>query len=119
MTTADTQAIMARHWQALTRGDVPALLADYADDAVLISGATGVIKGRPAIGDILTFFVSTIIPAASTAFSLDLTYAEGTLGYIVWKAESATHRIAFSSDTFFVTAGLITMQTSAGSVDSK
>ena len=118
-TTSDTLALMDRHWQALVRGDVPALLADYADDAVLITGATGVIKGRKAIGEILTLFVSAIIPPSSTTFSLDLTHAEGALGYIVWKAESGTHRIAFSSDTFVLRDGCITMQTSAGSVDSK
>jgi len=117
--TADTLALIDRHWQALVRGDVPALLADYADDAVLITGATGIIKGRTAIGEILTLFVSAIIPPVSTTFSLDLTHAEGALGYIVWKAESGTHRIAFSSDTFVISAGRITMQTSAGSVDSK
>jgi ketosteroid isomerase-like protein len=117
--TAGTLAVIDRHWHALLRGDVPALLADYADDAVLITGATGVIKGRKAIGEILTLFVSAIIPPASTAFCLDITHAEGPLGYIVWKAESATHRIAFSSDTFVVSAGRITLQTSAGSVDSK
>jgi len=117
--TADTLTIVDRHWQALVRGDVPALLADYAEDAVLITGATGVVKGRAAIGDLLKMFVSAIIPAASTAFSLDLTHAEGALGYIVWKAESDTHRIAFGSDTFVVIDGAIAMQTSAGSVDSK
>jgi ketosteroid isomerase-like protein len=104
-TTADTLALLDRHWQALVRGDVPSLLADYAEDAVLITGATGVIKGRTAIGDILTLFVTAIIPPASTTFSLDLTHAEGALGYIVWKAESGTHRIAFSSDTFVVQFG--------------
>jgi ketosteroid isomerase-like protein len=118
-TTADTLALIDRHWQALVRGDVPALLADYAEDAVLITGATGVIKGRKAIGEIMSLFVSAIIPPATTTFSLDLTHAEGALGYIVWKAESGTHRIAFSSDTFVLDAGRITMQTSAGSVDSK
>jgi len=117
--TADTLAVVERHWQALVRGDVSALLADYAEAAVLITGATGVVKGRAAIGDLLTYFVSAILPAAGTAFSLDLKHAEGGLGYIVWKAESGTHRIAFSSDTFVVIDGLITMQTSAGSVDSK
>jgi ketosteroid isomerase-like protein len=117
--TTDTLKVVDRHWQALVRGDIPALLADYAEDAVLISAATGIIKGRAAIGELLTFFVSSIIPAASTTFSLDLTHAEGVLGYIVWKAESASHRIAFSSDTFVITNSLITLQTSAGSVDPK
>jgi ketosteroid isomerase-like protein len=117
--TTDTLRIVDRHWQALVRGDIPALIADYAEDALLISAATGIIKGRAAIGELLTFFVSSIIPAASTTFSLDLTHAEGALGYIVWKAESATHRIAFSSDTFVITNSLITLQTSAGSVDPK
>ncbi len=117
--TTDTLAVMDRHWHALVGADVPALLADYAEDAVLISSATGVLKGRKAIGDVLALFVSAIIPAASTRFSLDLTHADGALGYIVWKAESTSHRIAFSSDTFVVIDGLITMQTSAGSVESK
>ena len=117
--TADTLTTMDRHWRALVRGDVAALLADYAADAVLITGATGVVKGRAAIGELLTMFVTAIIPAAGTAFKLDLTHAEGALGYIVWKAESGTHRIAFSSDTFVVVDGLIAMQTSAGSVEPK
>ena len=82
---------------------MPALLADYAEAAVLITGATGVVKGRAAIGDLLAMFVSAIIPAASTTFSLDLTLAEGSLGYIVWKAESAAHRIVFRRNTFVVT----------------
>jgi hypothetical protein len=86
---------------------------------VLITGATGVIKGRAAIGDLLNLFVASIIPAAGTTFCLDLTYAEGALGYIVWKAESVTHRIAFSSDTFVVIDGRIAMQTSARAGDSK
>ncbi len=117
--TAATLTTVDRHWRALIRGDVPALLGDYAADAVLITGATGVVKGRAAIGELLTVFVASIIPAAGTQFSLDLTHAEGALGYIVWKAESGTHRIAFSSDTFVVIDGLITMQTSAGSVEPK
>jgi ketosteroid isomerase-like protein len=117
--TLATLATMDRHWKALVRGDVPGLIADYAADAVFIAGVTGVITGRAAIGAVLMQFVSHIIPAAGTAFSLDLTLAEGTLGYIVWKAESATHRISFSSDTFVVIDGLITQQTSAGSVVTK
>ena len=118
-TTAETLSIMERHWHALVKGDVAAMLADYAGDAVLITGATGPVIGRAAIGDLLTLFVAAIIPPASTVFSRDLTHAHGALGYLVWKAESSTHRIAFSSDTFVVTDGLITLQTSAGSVDPK
>jgi ketosteroid isomerase-like protein len=117
--TQDTLTTMDRHWHSLVRGDLSGLLVDYAEDAVFISSTTGVIKGRAAIGELLTHFLSLIIPAASTQFSLDLTLADGTLGYIVWKAESPSHRISFSSDTFVVIDGLITMQTSAGSVDVK
>ncbi len=50
-----------------------------------------VLKGRKAIGDVLTLFVSAISPAASTTFSLDLTHADGALGYIVWKARLHQH----------------------------
>jgi len=119
MNTDDTSTVMQRHWQALVRGDVAALAADYAEDAVLITGAMGITKGRAAIMDLLTMFVTAIIPPASTVFTLDLTLAEGSLGYLVWKAESTTHRIAFSSDTFVIEDGRIVQQTSAGSVDTK
>jgi hypothetical protein len=70
--TAQTLTVVERHWQALVRGDVPALIADYADDAILISGATGIIKRRSAIGELLEMFVSAIIPAATTRFALGM-----------------------------------------------
>jgi ketosteroid isomerase-like protein len=115
----ETLAVLDRHWRALCGGDLQAVIADYAEDAVLIAGVTGVVKGRTAIGEIMKMFMTGIIPAGSTQFTLSQTLAEGSLGYIVWSAESGSHRIPFSSDTFIVEGGRIALQTSAGHVEAK
>ncbi len=117
--TAETLAVVDRHWLALTTGDLAALMADYAEDAVLITGATGITKGRAAIRELLAMFAGAILPAASTRFVLAQTLAEGALGLIVWSAESPTHRIGFASDTFVVVNGRIAHQTSAGVVEAR
>lgn len=116
---SDTRTVVERHWNALLRGDLAALVADYAEDAVLVTGVTGVSRGREAIRTLLQAFLSGIIPPGSTRFTLEQTQAEGELGFIVWSAESGTHRIPFSSDTFVVRGGRIVAQTSAGQLLTK
>ena len=117
--TNETLAVLDRHWRALCAGELHAVIDDYAEDAVLVTGVTGVIKGRSAIGAIMKMFIDDIIPAGSTQFTLSQTLAEGSLGYIVWSAESGSHRIPFSSDTFIIEGGRIVTQTSAGHVEAK
>jgi ketosteroid isomerase-like protein len=117
--TAETLALIDRHWRALTTGDLAALIADYAEDAVLITGATGITTGRAAIGELLAMYCGAILPAASTRFVLDKTLAAGPLGLIVWSAESPTHSIVFGTDTFVVVDGRIAHQTSAGVVETR
>jgi ketosteroid isomerase-like protein len=117
--TAETLALIDRHWRAVTSGDLAAVMADYAEDAVLITGATGISKGRAAIGELLALYTSSIIPAASTRFVLAQTYAEGPLGFIVWSAESPAYNIKFASDTFVVLNERIVHQTSAGMAEGR
>jgi ketosteroid isomerase-like protein len=118
-TTLETRRVIERHWNALLRGDVQALIADYAPDAVLITGVTGVSRGSEAIRGLLEAFVTGIIPPQSTRFALEQLQADGELALLQWNAESATHRIPGSADTFVVRGGRILAQTSAGQLIPK
>jgi uncharacterized protein (TIGR02246 family) len=118
-TTRETRALVERHWDALGRGDLAALLADYAEDAVLVTGTTGVTRGREAIGTLLCVFVTDILPSGSTRFVLEQTQVAGETGFIVWSAESGTHRIPYAGDTFIIRDGRIVVQTSAGQLLAK
>jgi steroid delta-isomerase-like uncharacterized protein len=49
VTRNDIAALLARRQEAANRHDIPALMADYADDCVLISPMAGEVAGREAI----------------------------------------------------------------------
>jgi len=99
-TTAD---ILQRHLDALAAGDLEGLLADYADDAVMISPA-GAISGMDALRK--TFERTTANPPK---IEEDGRVVEGDYAYIVWHNE----RISFGTDTFVVRDGKIVCQTVA------
>ena len=92
MSSDTTKAIVERHMAALAEGDVDTLMADYADDAVMISNMGGVTKGADAIRAVFSN-----IPAGGFA-GVEMTSEvyEDRVGYIVWK----TSGIALGSDTF-------------------
>ena len=48
MTRDDIMALLARRHDAIIRRDAAALMADYAEDAVVESPLAGVVKGREA-----------------------------------------------------------------------
>ena len=99
-TTAD---ILQRHLDALAAGDLEGLLADYADDAVLIVGAEPV-RGKDALRNVF---------ARTTANPLkieeDVRVVDGDYAYITWHSD----RLSFGTDTFVVRDGKIVCQTAA------
>ena len=48
MTRDDIMALLARRHDAIVRRDAAALMADYAEDAVVESPLAGIVKGREA-----------------------------------------------------------------------
>lgn len=106
-----TEAVVRRHWAAYCRGDVPALLADYADDAVLITPVTGAVRGRAAIGAVLESVFSTAFPVASSRFALESEYIDGELALLRWSVETPVLRTRGASDTLVVRDGRIVGQT--------
>ena len=111
-TTSDSTAtVVQRHWAAYCRGDVAALLADYADDAVLITAMTGAVQGRAAIGAVFHSLFRDAFPVDSSRFTLELELVSGEIGFVKWAVETPVLRTRGASDTIVVRNGKIVAQT--------
>jgi uncharacterized protein (TIGR02246 family) len=98
-----TAEILEHHMAALAAGDVDAIMSDYADDAVLISG-TNTLRGREAITQMFKG-----VAANPPKLHEDVRTVEGDVAYIAWHSD----HIAFGTDTFVVRDGRIVYQTVA------
>ena len=74
----ETERTLVRHWQAFGAGDVDAIMADYAEDAVLIA-PDGPLKGHAAIRALFANVFANMFPPKSTSLSLDKQIIEGRL----------------------------------------
>ena len=95
--------VLERHLKALAAGDVEALIRDYAEDAVMISGPKP-LRGRGAIEKMFT-----AIAANPPQIIEDVRVVEGDVAYITWHND----RVAFGTDTFVIRNGKIVCQTVA------
>jgi uncharacterized protein (TIGR02246 family) len=100
------EQVYEHHSRALDAGDLDELVADYADDAVLIT-PTGVKRGKDGIREGYTR-VFADLPKAT--WNLRTQIYEGDLMLVEWAAASAS---AFGEGvaTFVITDGLIRAQT--------
>jgi len=101
MTTNSAAEILERHLKALAAGDLDALMRDYANDAVFISGAT-VVRGRDALEKMFAG-----VAANPPKIVEDARAAEGDVAYIAWHND----QVAFGTDTFVIRDGKIVCQT--------
>jgi ketosteroid isomerase-like protein len=109
MTT--TEDVLSHHATAITAGDVDEILADYADDSVvLIPGR--IFRGRDEIRELMTEVVTDMLPPGST-LNMTCVVIEGDYAYIVWDAESEKFSFPMGTDTFVVRDGKIVFQTFA------
>jgi ketosteroid isomerase-like protein len=102
--TATTKAVLDRHMRALLGGDVDGILADYADDATLIS-AQRIIRGH----DGLRAMFSNIPPGSFEGFAVTKEVCDGEVALIEWTSK----HVGFGTDTFVVRDGKIVAQTVA------
>jgi ketosteroid isomerase-like protein len=102
-----TEQVFHDHVLALERGDLHALMADYAEDAVLVT-MDGVYVGREAIQG---FFIG----AFSSMPNLKLTgTGEHVYGDVVlcsWTADSTVASIPTGVDSFVIRDDKIRLQT--------
>jgi hypothetical protein len=101
------QDVFDRHVAALVAGDLDALTADYAPDALVVT-PTGVSRGRDEIRGLLTgmlpAFQDVRLAARVAVFADDALLLH-------WSAESRSHRVDDGVDTFVFRDGAIALQT--------
>jgi ketosteroid isomerase-like protein len=102
MSSDDTMRVLERHGAAAEANDLDAIMADYADDAVLISPRHGVLYGA----EIRRFFEQ---PSDLTGFAVITLLIDDNVAFFTWKTDA----VPFGSDTFVLRDGKIVIQTVA------
>jgi hypothetical protein len=101
------QEVFAHHGKALAAGDLDEIVADYAEDSVLISPA-GVARGKDGIRGA---FAKLLDDLPDAAWDLKNQIFDGELLFLEWAAESAANRVDDGVDTFVFGDGMIRAQT--------
>jgi hypothetical protein len=112
-----TNDVLDHHLKAIRQGDVDAVLADYAPDAVLFR-KDGVFKGVDAIRQVFETFVAEF-QKPGTISNTKQRLVVGDYGYMVWTAETADNVYELATDTFFVKDGKIVAQSFTAKITPK
>lgn len=105
--TRTPQEVFAHHGKALAAGDLDEIVADYADDAVVITPA-GAARGK---GGVLEAFAKLLEELPDAAWDLKTQIFAGDVLFLEWAADSAVNRVDDGVDTFVFRDGMITAQT--------
>jgi ketosteroid isomerase-like protein len=105
--TRTPQEVIAHHGPALAAGDLDQIVADYADDAVVISPA-GVHRGKDGVREAFTRLLADLPDAA---FQVSKQAYAGDMLLLEWAADAATSRADHGVDTFVFGDGMIQAQT--------
>lgn len=115
MSTAED--VLDHHLAAFGAQDIENTIADYADDAVLITqGET--YRGREELSTLFEGLFAEFSQSDVT-FSLEEKTVEDEYAYIVWQAETPDNDYEFATDTFVIREGNIVAQTLATIVTPK
>jgi ketosteroid isomerase-like protein len=99
--------VFAHHGQALAGEYLDEIVADYADDSVVITSA-GVARGKD---DIRKVFVRLFDELPHAAWDLKTPIFGGDVLFLEWAADSASNRVDDGVDTFVFRDGMIWAQT--------
>jgi ketosteroid isomerase-like protein len=105
--TRTPEEVFQHHAEALGADDLDQIVADYADDAVLITPA-GVQRGKDGIRAAFTQLLADVPDAA---WDLKTQIYEGDVLFLEWAAHAAAAFIEDGIDTFVFRDGLIRVQT--------
>ncbi len=109
--TRSPQEVFAHHGTALAAADLDEIVADYADDAVLIN-STGVSRGREGIRKALNQEPAKLLDDLPNAdWDLKNKIFDGDVLFLEWAADSAFNQVDDGVDTFVFRDGLIRAQT--------
>ena len=112
-----TDDVLNHHLEAIRRGDVDAILSDYAPDAVLFR-PDGAFKGLDEIRSVFETFIAEFRKPGATS-KIKQRLVEGDYAYMCWTAETADNIYELATDTFLVRDGQIVMQSFTAKVTPK
>lgn len=101
------QEVFAHHAEALGAGDLDEIVADYADDAVVIS-PSGVLRGTAGVR---TAFTQLLADVPNATWDLPTQIYEGDVLFLEWTADAGATRVDDGIDTFVFRDGMIRVQT--------
>lgn len=102
--------LVNRHMAAAARGDIDAMMADYADDAVALQAGVA-SQGKPAIRAVFERLfpkpAAGAAPAAGGAPAMKITrvWEEGNVGFVTWQMGALS-----GTDEFLIRNGKIAVQ---------
>ncbi len=106
MAARTPQEVFAHHGESLGAENLDEILADYAEDAVLVVNKK-VYHGKDGAREVFTQLLGDV-PQAQ--WELDQTFADDVL-YLEWKATGGGRKVEDGIDTFVFADGLIRVQT--------
>jgi ketosteroid isomerase-like protein len=113
--TRTPQEVFAHHARALGAGNLDEIVADYADDSVVITPG-GVMRGKDGVR---AAFVKLLDDLPNAAWDLKTQILEGDVLFLEWVADSAVSRADDGVDTFLFRDGMIAVQTIRYSLHAK
>jgi hypothetical protein len=91
-------------------------MADYADDAVMVS-INGTANGKAEIKSLFER-VFKVFPKDSSNYETINNVVEGDIAYTVWKCKTPKVEYQFSTNTFIIQDGKIIRQTFCGTLSA-
>jgi ketosteroid isomerase-like protein len=113
--TRTPQEVFAHHAQALGAGDLDEIVADYADDSILITSG-GAMCGKDGVR---AAFAKLLADVPNAAWDLKTQIYEGAALFLEWTADSTAGRVDDGVDTFVFRNGMIWLQTVRYSMHAK
>lgn len=110
--------ILEHHNTAVLGNDYERMIADYADDAVLIT-LSGTYIGKEAIGGVLQQLMRDMPNMQPEESSTSLLKIEGDTLLLRWSAQSEAGRITDAVDTIVIKGDRIWRQTTSFEIVSK
>jgi ketosteroid isomerase-like protein len=106
MAIRTAEVVFAHHGQSLGAENLDEIVADYADDAILIvQGKT--FRGKDGARQV---FIQLLSDVPQATWELATTFADDVL-YLEWKAAGGGRKVEDGIDTFVFADGMIRVQT--------
>lgn len=107
--TRTPEEILTAHVLAVTNGDLPEILKDYGDDAVLLT-PQGALYGRQGVE---TFYVQALASLPVLQLHATSVISGGSALLVTWTATSSAGSIKDGVDTFVFADDSIELQTTS------